>query len=603
MALLRTLRASLALAADRLLVAGIGGAVALAPSLAFAQSAPSAADLPAPPSSASLDPQAESAWDLPGYVVIDAKDDLSESDIAKLLDDVRSKESDATFAKSDLESETRIEIARVAASEVDDVIDLLRGDARIEHVERLSWVRANFVPNDPLYEKQWHMERVGAPAAWDYASGRGVTVAVIDTGIACEDFEGFRKGTDLADTRCVGGWNFIRDNEHANDDHGHGTHVAGTIAQSTDNGIGAAGLAFDVRLMPVKVLDKGGWGTTLDIANGIRWASDHGAQVINLSLGGPRNSKVLEDAVAHARAQGTVVVAAAGNSGGSVGFPGGSAGVIGVSATNDKDALAPFSSRGKGVDIAAPGVGVIQQTICEGGKNKCEVFPGWAGTSMASPHVAAAAAMLVGLGVTDPDAVERILSENARVVDPTEGGKKLYGAGILDAAAAVRAVYFRHALWRLGLVAAFTALVLVWMGNKKRADARWLSPSFAIGALATGPGLLFFLPLVLSRTHLAIDLLSRPLADLDFYLGASVHRLLPLANVLLPFVLLVTTFQIKRLRPFVAGVAVGTASYLTSIALFGETYGPLGKTALAVWCIANAAGSLLIARTSLAETR
>ena len=140
--------------------------------------------------------------------------------------------------------------------------------------------------------------------------------------------------------------------------------------------------------MPVKVLNSAGSGAFSTIASGIRWAADHGAQVINLSLGGPRNSKVLQDAVDHARSRGVVIVAAAGNSGGSVGFPGGSEGVIGVSATDSGDKLASFSSRGKGVDIAAPGVNVVQQTICKKGRDGCEIFPGYSGTSMASPHVA-----------------------------------------------------------------------------------------------------------------------------------------------------------------------------------------------------------------------
>lgn len=561
----------------------------------------SAQELPPTPTT---DATTEASWDLPGFIVIDAKDDLSDSEVKSLLNDVAAKIPSATFSESDLEDETRIELALVPLSEVDDVLDLLDGDSRIEHVEPLSWVKGTFLPNDPLYgEKQWHMERVGAPSAWDYGTGRGVTVAVIDTGIACEDFEGFRKGTDLETTRCVDGWNFIRNNAHANDDHGHGTHVAGTVAQSTDNGIGGAGLAFDVRLMPVKVLDKGGWGTTVDIANGIRWASDHGAQVINLSLGGPRNSKVLEDAVAHARAQGTVVVAAAGNSGGSVGYPGGTDGVIGVSATDSNDKLATFSSRGKGVDIAAPGVNVVQQTICEGGKNKCEIFPGWNGTSMASPHVAGAAAMIVGMGVTDPAAVEEALTSHARVVDDSEGGKRLYGAGILDIGSTLRAIQMKHTLVRLGLVALFTALVFAWMDKQKRKDVRVLTPQFLFGALAAGPGLLFFLPFIASRTSLPVDVLSRPIGEMDFYVGASLHRLLPLANAFVPLALLVTTFQWKAARPFVAGIGVGTAAYLASIIALGETYSPVGKGLLLLWCAANALASAFIARIALSESK
>ncbi len=577
------------------LALGLGLGLLAAVSAASAQG--TAAGSSSPPAG---DPVSPTSWDIPGVVVIDADDDLSDGEVASLLSGVRSVAPNAVMEESDLEDDTRIQIVRGA--NLSAIESLLAGDSRVEGIEPLAWVRANFAPNDPLYKEQWHMERVGAPSAWDYATGRGVTVAVIDTGIACEDFDGFTKGTDLANTKCVDGWNFIRDNGHANDDHGHGTHVAGTIAQSTDNGIGATGLAFDVKLMPIKVLDKGGWGTTVDIANGIRWSSDHGAHVINMSLGGPRNSKVLEDAIAHARAQGTVVVAAAGNSKGAVGFPGGSAGVIGVSATDSSDKLAVFSSRGKGVDIAAPGVAVVQQTICQSGKNKCEIFPGWNGTSMASPHVAAAAALVMSLGVTDPDAVEEVLTKHARVVDSSEEGRRLFGAGILDAAAVVRHITLRNGVLRLGLVVALAALALAWARTKTK-DASLGSGSFWLAALMTGPGLLFFAPLFTSRTLLPIDLLARPLADLDFFLGASVHRLLPLANALIPFALLVLTFQIKRARPLVAGVGVGTAAYLISVAALGEAFGPIGAAGLAIWCAVNAFGCLAIARTCLAETR
>src|SRR5262249_36039202 len=264
---------------------------------------------------------------------------------------------------------------------------------------------------------------------------------------------------DLASTECVTGWNFVTRNEHANDDQGHGTHVAGTIAQSTNNGIGGAGLAFHARLMPVKVLNESGWGTTAGGAHGIRWAAEPGAHVINLSLGGPRNSRVLQKAIDEAVARGVVVVAAAGNTGGRVQFPGASDGVIGVSASDPDDKIAKFSSRGDGVDISAPGVNVTQQTICNRGRDKCERFPAYNGTSMASPHVAGAAALVVSLGVTDPVAVEDALRKGARVVDGSPEGQKLYGAGVLQAASTVEQITLRHGLVRLVALAALTLLV------------------------------------------------------------------------------------------------------------------------------------------------
>lgn len=543
----------------------------------------------------------ESAWDIPGTVVIDAKDDLQPTGIAALA-----ARFGLSFTPTDLEPKTRIQLAEVPASEMAAWVERLSRDPDVQRVEPLARVRAMYDIDDPLMKDQWHMDRVGAPRAWDFATGRGVTVAVVDTGIACEDHGPFMKGTDLNETDCVGGWSFVSNSEHANDDQGHGSHVAGTIAQSTNNGIGASGLAFHARLMPVKVLNENGWGTTADVADGIRWAAENGAQVINLSLGGPRNSSILQDAVDFALSQGVVIVAAAGNSGGSVGYPGASEGVIGVSATGPDDKIAKFSSRGNGVDIAAPGVNVVQQTVCKKGRDKCEIFPGYSGTSMASPHVAGVAAMLVGLGVTDPEAVEEALRASARKVDDSTGAEKLYGAGILDAAAATQRVTLVHGVFRFLAVLALG--MLVWASSKKLARSKvggsatspWTA-SFLVPALAAGPGLLFFLPWVAPRVYLPVDLLSRPLPDLDYFVGASLHQWLPLATSLVPFALTAVFYGARSLRPAIAGLSVGIAAYLVSVAALGEMSGPFGKTALLGWCAVNAVLCLWIARTNLTD--
>lgn len=540
----------------------------------------------------------ETEWDIPGQIVVDAHDNLDTKDIAALAADFG-----FSFVPTRLESSTRIEIASVPAGDMPGVLARLARDPRVEHAEPLAKVRAMFVPNDPDMKQQWHMERIGAPRAWDFAIGRGVTVAVVDTGIACEDHGPFTKGSDLKATECVPGWNFVSGNEHANDDQGHGTHVAGTIAQSTNNALGVTGVAFGARLMPVKVLNEEGWGTTADVADGIRWAADNGAHVINLSLGGPRNSRVLQKAIDHARSKGAVVVAAAGNSGGNVGYPGASDGVIGVSATGADDKLAPFSSRGKGVDIAAPGVKVVQQTICEKGRNNCLIFPGWNGTSMASPHVAGAAALVMSLGVTDAVAVEDALRDNARKVDDSDRGRLLYGAGILDAAASLSAVTVKHTIYRL--LALLVTTLLVARAARKQNDSA-TSPwrlAFMLPALAAGPGLFFFAPWILPRVSLPVDVLARPIADMDLLVGVSLHRFLPLANALVPFALTAVLFGVKRLRPAIAGLATGTAAYLFATVAMSSAAGPFGRVALVAWCVLNAAICMWIARTNLAETR
>ena len=540
----------------------------------------------------------EALYEMPGTLVVDARDDLDAGSIAALAAEIG-----VSFTPTGLEAETRAQLADVGEARMADVMERLSRDPRVEIVEPLFGVKMSFVPNDPRMGEQWHMERIGTSRGWDFATGRGVTVAVVDTGIACETHGPFTKGTDLVNTECVGGWNFVKGDAHANDDQGHGTHVAGTIAQSTNNGYGVAGVAFHARLMPVKVLNENGWGTTADVADGIRWAAANGAQVINLSLGGPRNSRVLQKAIDYALSRGVVVVAAAGNTGGKVQFPGASDGVIGVSATDSNDKLASFSSRGEGVDIAAPGVGVMQETICSGGRNKCERIVAFSGTSMAAPHVAGAAAQIVSLGVTDPAAVEEALRGTARVVDSSEEGKRLYGAGILHAGAAAERVTKTHALVRLGALFLLT-LFVARSARKKSADAT--SPwklGFLVPALASSAGLFFFAPWILPRVDLAVDVLARPIADLDYLVGASLHRFLPLANALVPFALTAVLFGVVKARPFIAGIATGTAAYLASVIVLGESFGPFGRTALLAWCALNAYACLWIARTNLAENR
>ncbi len=564
----------------------------LAAALFLASPSVARAEDVAPPASALVEDPDEAAYDVPGRIVVDLRDELGASDVLRLA-----AELGVVLSASALEPETRVEIAAVPIGEESAFIAKLRGDPRVESVEPLARVRASFVPNDPLFADQWHLDRIGAPRAWDFATGRGVTVAVVDTGIACEDHGPYAKGSDLARTECVEGRNFVQGTTHASDDQGHGTHVAGTIAQSTDNGLGAAGLAFHARLMPVKVLNAEGWGSTVDVADGIRWAADHGAQVINLSLGGPRNAGVLGRAIAHARARGAVVVAAAGNTSGRVQYPGATAGVIAVSATDARDEIARFSSRGDAIDLAAPGVEVVQQTICNRGLDRCERFPGFSGTSMAAPHVAGAAAMLVSLGVSQPDEVEARLKSSSRSRGTRLEERRRYGAGLLDAAAAVERVTFGHAAVRL------IALAMgAWIAGRGRLRRSSLArPSFWLLALMTGPGLFFAAPWALPRTSLAVELLARPFADWDLALDVNLHRWLPLAHVGVPLAFVALAFGARRFRPAIAGVATGTAAYLVSVAVLGEAFLPFGRVALVLWCALHAAACLWIARVSLIE--
>ncbi|MBI5536651.1 MAG: peptidase S8 [Deltaproteobacteria bacterium] len=551
----------------------------LSPSIARAQDQPSTPD------------------DIPGELAVDLLDGLSEADIDAFKTSLGFPARPSSF----LSARTHIFRVTLPAAQQDALIARLRGDVRIENLEPVALVHASWTPNDPMLDKQWHLSRVGAERAWAWSVGRGVTVAVIDTGVACEDHPPFSRGSDLADTWCVTGHNFIDGSAHAADDQGHGTHVAGTIAQSTNNGIGAAGLAFKARIMPIKVLDSTGTGTTVDVADGIRFAADLGAHVINMSLGSSRASKLMREAIAYARSRGVVIVAAAGNNGRFVEYPAAFDGVIAVSATDSSDKLARFSSRGPEVDIAAPGVAVLQQTICNGGLNKCERYPELSGTSMASPHVAAAAALLVSVGLNNPTSVERALYGTARSIDGQGRGSPLYGAGLLDAGKAVSNVVLTHAAVRLALVAILTALV-VWRIRKKGGIARPSRLGFVLSALAFGPGLLFLAPLVAPRVILPIDILARPVGEWDMILGASVHRWLPLAHFLIPVALSAVGFGIAKLRPVIAGVSLGTAAYLVSQPLLGILATTnRGLLILWVWALVNVAICLWVARLTMDE--
>jgi len=237
---------------------------------------------------------------------------------------------------------------------MDVILEALKKNPIVEYAEPNYIAHAFMVPNDPYYSYQWHFHSsdeggIDMEPAWDIATGNGVVVAVLDTGI--------RVGSDLANTKFVPGYDFINDDNDPVDDNGHGTHVAGTIAQSTNNDEGVAGVAFDVYLMPVKVLDRTGSGTYDAIINGIYYAADNGADIISMSLGGSSPSTAMEDALAYAYSKGITIVAAAGNDGANtISYPAAyDAYVIAVGATQYDKTLAPYSNYGSSLDVVAPG--------------------------------------------------------------------------------------------------------------------------------------------------------------------------------------------------------------------------------------------------------
>lgn len=547
------------------------------------------------PESASFGSEAGAPEEVRGEIAIDMRDDVLASDVEALAAryGLSLRPSSAWSWAHD-----KLEVADVDPSGEAALIAALSLDPRVEHAEPMTLYRAAFVPDNPLYERQWHLRRVGAEGAWDYSCGQGVTVAVIDTGVACFDKGPFSRGTDLEGTRCEGGWNFVDDSPEATDDNGHGTHVAGTIAQTTNNGMGAAGLAFCATLMPVKVLTRQGFGTVANIAEGVRWAADEGAQVINLSLGGPIRSRILKDAVDHALSRGVVVVAAAGNSGRAVGYPAAYPGVIAVSATDESDRIASFSSRGPEVAVAAPGVRVTQQTVCNGGRDRCEIFGTFNGTSMAAPHVAGVAAMVEALGTTSGPAVRDALTGTAR----PEGDETLYGAGILDARAAVRRVFFRHQVAR---ALALTGLVwLVVRRIRRRGGKPAWTPGAVIGALATSVGLVPFAPVLgllgkAGRLRTGAELAMRPLGEWDILFAVGLHRWLLLASALPAFALALLGFGHGKLRPIIGGMALGTGALLVQMLFSGDVDFVGGALLGRVWQVSNALVCVWLARVAL----
>jgi serine protease len=284
---------------------------------------------------------------------------------------------------------------------------------------------------DPFRSRQWSLAAMRVAEAWPVSTGEGVTVAVIDTGVDSQH-------PDLA-ANVLSGYDATTGVPgESTDVHGHGTHVAGTIASLTGNGVGVTAVAPDVRILPVKVLSDDGSGYMSDTAKGIIWAVGNGAQVINMSLGGPTRSVAVSNAVAYARSMGVTVVAAVGNEreqGSPVSYPGADEGVIGVAATTSPDAVAHYSNAGDYVDVAAPGSAIISTYPVARGS-----YASSSGTSMASPHVAATAALLKAYQpALTPDRIEDALERSA--VDlGAPGFDSDYGHGRIDAVAALAAV-------------------------------------------------------------------------------------------------------------------------------------------------------------------
>ena len=394
----------------------------------------------------------------------------------------------AVLATTLLEHHWRSGVHRLGVAEgknLDQALAGLRASSLVESAGFNYVVRALAVPNDPDYQPaQWNFFNsaggVWAESAWDVSAnkGQGVVVAVIDTGVAYENYGPYVQAPDLNKT-FVAPKNFVDPTGHPNDDNGHGTHIAGTIAQDTNNGLATAGIAFQASIMPIKILDWAGNGTITALNDAIYYAVDNGARVINLSLGiantgyphasGDVCTEIvgLNAALQYAYDRNVVVVAAAGNEGVNlVNCPAAYPTVISVGATRYDGQRAYYSNGGDALDIVAPGGdmlvdqngdgepdGILQVSFCN---DPGVMFDSWVGdnislygvfctamhhgTSMAVPHVTGAVALMLGENpLLTPDSVRFYLQSTARDYGAV-GWDPSYGWGLLNAGTAVAAV-------------------------------------------------------------------------------------------------------------------------------------------------------------------
>jgi serine protease len=362
-----------------------------------------------------------------------------------------------------------------------------RGDVSFVRPNYLARVSDAFVPDDPgrgdaggWQELQWNFAGtwgVNVLPAWGRLRdlGRegasGVVVAVVDTGVAYETIGRYKRSPDLEGVKIYAPYDFVGNDRHANDANGHGTHVASTIFEATNNGVGVTGLAYGATLMPLRALDSTGFGDEYTMARAIRYAAKRGAHVINLSLEfdlslRKRDLSLILSAIRYARKQGSLVVGAAGNQGSArVAYPARSPDALAVGATTRRGCLAEYSDWGSGLDLVAPGGGAdylaletragstdldncslrgaatpIYQMTFGRSLRRFGLPGGYVGTSMATPHVSAVAAMVIASGIVGenptPDEIALQLTSTARDLG-LPGKDRRYGNGLVDAAAAI----------------------------------------------------------------------------------------------------------------------------------------------------------------------
>lgn len=365
----------------------------------------------------------------PDSVLVELKGQLTASSVDMLLRDV---------GGSAYEIRRIINRAIMKVPEgqsLNDFMDKLKANPLVRSVEPNGFLVAARVPNDPQYSSQayWY-EAMNLPAAWEKTTGGpGITIAVVDSGVRYDH-------PDIGNL--ASGWDYVDGDSYPFDPGmpnervaSHGTHVAGTIGALTNNFAGVAGVNWNVRIMPVRVLDTTGAGTVANVASGIRWAADAGADVINLSLAGPTDYDVLRQAVSYAAGRGAILVAASGNDGlNSVSYPAAYPEVIAVGAAETPTKVAWFSNGGVGLDLIAPGY-LVYSTNYNSQMVQCN-YEYASGTSMASPHVAGLVGLMLANGIPLSQ-VPEVLQETAIRQEDKPGWDTWFGYGFVNAYAAV----------------------------------------------------------------------------------------------------------------------------------------------------------------------
>jgi serine protease len=333
----------------------------------------------------------------------------------------------------------------------------------VDYAERDPLAHTAVAPNDTYWSFQWSFFNQGAPSgntvsnfgvraeqAWaNGADGNGIVVAVVDSGVAYENFGAFAQAPDLAGRPFVAAYDAVTGDGHANDENSHGTHVAGTIGQVTNNALGVAGIAHACTIMPVRVLDASGSGAHTWIANGINHARLNNAKVINLSLGGGSGSTTLQNAIVNAANAGITICAATGNTRRQgLQYPAAYSQCIAVGATRFNGARPKYATYGTGIDVVAPGGdtsvdqngdgyadGILQQTFASGAPTSFGYYF-FQGTSMATPHVSAIAALVRQKHPTWTAAQVRSAIESTCTDLGSAGYDTTFGYGLVNAFAA-----------------------------------------------------------------------------------------------------------------------------------------------------------------------